>query len=177
MVLYSAQYTIDNRRRRRGARPPVFAPNSLKSPLNSPKYAQTAHSRTLNSMEYYMHNIDDKHPTLPGIEPCTSAFQTTTESNEPSGRPHSRKINYMLNNYTAPKRQYLLTLQASRYCILALRHYTILFDLTMFTQNAHSLLCRLREIRSKGKGLSYLSSQQFRNLGVMDALVKNNCKY
>ena len=32
-----------------------------------------------------MHNLDDEHPTRPGFEPSTFAFQATTGPNEPLG--------------------------------------------------------------------------------------------
>ena len=32
-----------------------------------------------------MHNLDDEHPTRPGLEPSTSAFRATTGPNEPLG--------------------------------------------------------------------------------------------
>ena len=44
----------------------------------------TVHSRPLNSLEHYMHNLDDTNPTLPRFEPGTSEFRATTGPNEPS---------------------------------------------------------------------------------------------
>ena len=39
----------------------------------------------------YMHNLDDKHPTRPGLEPSSSEFRATAGSNGPSGRPRYSK--------------------------------------------------------------------------------------